>query len=146
MSDSQPADLCERIRQEHEELRELLGSVHRMLAGPLESAAKVVETLKSLQRHVQAHFYEEENGGFFDDIVAEAPRMSERAESIKREHTRLSDAMQELVCCAEEVERDDGRQLLEAKFHDFSKELMHHETRENEMLLETYDDDIGSKD
>jgi len=41
---------------------------------------------------------------------------------------------------------EDWWQRLAAEFHAFSVELMHHESKENELLLSTYDDDIGSKD
>jgi hypothetical protein len=35
---------------------------------------------------------------------------------------------------------------LNSRFHVFSKELMHHEGEENQLLQEAYQDDIGSKD
>lgn len=136
----------ERIRQEHDELREMLGKMHRILARRLESGANVAKMLQSLHRHVQTHFDEEEHGGFFDDVVAQAPRLSDRATEVKHEHAWLNNVMRELIDYADDDLCDDWWQRLETKFHEFSKALMHHENKENELLLEAYDDDIGLGD
>jgi len=58
----------------------------------------------------------------------------------------MRQAAQELVHLASNDDGSQWRQRLRAKFHDFGARLMHHETKENELLLEAYGDDIGDKD
>jgi len=146
MSNASEQNIHERIQREHDALRELLGKVHRTLTKRRESVANVSEMLQSLHRHVRTHFDEEEQGGFFEEIVSQAPRLSTRAETIQGEHARLNNDLLELIVCADDAKSEDWWQNLEAKFHEFSKELMRHESKENELLLEAYSDDIGAAD
>lgn len=140
-------ELFEEIRREHEELRELLGGVKHMLGKRLETVASVAEMLASLGEHVETHFAEEETAGVFDDIVDQAPHLADRIESLRIEHQQLLAAVRRLnEVAAPSDSSDDWWQSLEAAFHEFSSGLMHHETAENEVLLEAYTDDIGAAD
>ena len=58
----------EQMRREHEELREILGTVGRTLAKRMETVANVAEMLSALIAHVETHFQEEEVAGFFDEV------------------------------------------------------------------------------
>lgn len=136
--------LYEEIRREHEHLRELLGGLHQTLSGRAEAAGTASEMMSSLQQHVQEHFNEEEEGGFFHEVVCQAPRLSDRTESLKSEHVALAATVAELVEAAEN-ERDLCT-ALERRFHDFSKSLMQHEGKENDLLLDAYELDIGRAD
>lgn len=146
MSNARKLGVHQQIHQEHQELRELLGRVHRTLAKRAESAASVAAMIKALRGHVQTHFDAEEHGGFFDEVVAEAPRLSEQTEAIKQEHARLSATMRHLVRLADEPMREGWWQQVEQEFHQFSNDLMHHESREINLLLEAYGNDVGAPD
>ncbi len=148
MSDAQQKhELFEGIRREHEELRELLGDLHRRLADRLEEVAGVAEMMASLDEHVQTHFNEEETAGLFDDVVERAPRLSERIANLRTEHQQLLAAVRELKQAADQGDGSaDWWQGLNSAFHSFSKELMHHENTENDILMEAYTDDIGAAD
>lgn len=140
-------ELVEEIRREHDELRELLGNIHHMLAKRLETVAGVSEKLASLGEHVETHFAGEETAGFFDDVVDCAPRLSDRIDALRTEHQQLLSVVRQLNDVASEGDgSSDWWQRLEAAFHDFSNKLMHHEGAENEILLEAYTDDIGAAD
>lgn len=136
--------IFDEIRREHEHLRQLLGEVHQTLNGRCSSAGKLAEMMLSLQRHVQEHFDEEEEGGFFHEVVTQAPRMTDRAENLKSEHVDLAGTVTELVTMANDAE--ELSRTLDAKFHEFSKALMHHESKENDLLLDAYELDIGPSD
>ncbi len=149
MSDdkSQNEDLCEQIQREHDELRELLGNVHQTLVNRSESVANVAQVMGSLREHAITHFREEEEDGFFDQVISIAPRVTERANGIRDEHQQLAAEVDRLV---EMTSGGDGSpawwQQLNDAFHEFSKDLMHHESKENELLQEVYTEDIGSAD
>ena len=137
--------LLEEIRKEHEELREVLGVVHRTLGKREAAVATVAEMLSLLGDDVAAHFSDEESAGFFDDVLDRAPRLSNRIDALRGEHQQLSATVARLQVVATNGDgSSDWWQQIETAFHDFSKELMHHETTENELLLEAYTDDIGT--
>ena len=93
------------------------------------------------------HFAEEETAGFFDDVVDRAPRLSDRIDALRTEHQQLLAAIRRLNEVAGDGDGSaDWWQRLEAAFHQFSNDLMHHESTENEILLEAYTDDIGAAD
>jgi iron-sulfur cluster repair protein YtfE (RIC family) len=148
MNEPQPShEFFEEIRREHEELRDLLGDIHQMLAKRLEAVASVSEMLASLGDHVETHFSEEETAGFFDDVTDRAPRLSDRIDALRTEHQQLLAAVRRLKEVANGGDGSaDWWQRLESAFREFSKELMHHESSETEILLEAYNDDIGAAD
>ena len=145
--DTDRLKLLEEIRQEHDELRDLLGVINKALSGKLESVARVAELLNSLRTHIDHHFAAEEETGFFNEVTETAPRLSEKVDQLKEEHARLRVAIKALVEYAENSAGDaDWWTETEKRFREFSKTLMHHESTENSILLDAYDTDIGDKD
>lgn len=142
MSRSNEQQIYDEIRREHEHLRELLGTLDQTLIARREAADKLAAMVSSLQEHVRVHFQEEEDGGFFHEIVSQAPRMSDRADELKHEHVGLAAAVVELVSIADE--ENELCKSLDTRFREFSKALMHHESKENELLLDAYEEDIGA--
>ncbi len=96
MTDPVAHEAYERIRREHEELRELLASVHRTLTKRLETVAGVSQMFASLCNQIETHFSEEETSGFFDVIVAQAPRLSQLTKLVCDEHGCLLETARNL--------------------------------------------------
>ena len=137
----------EEVEREHAALRDALGALHRVLAQRQGAVATVAEQLCALGDDVAEHFSDEETAGFFDDLLAQAPHLANRIDQLREEHQQLSDTIERLKVVA--VHGDGSApwwEQLEAAFHAFSKELMHHEATENELLVEAYTDDIGAAD
>ena len=79
--------------------------------------------------------------------MARAPRLSDNVESLKRDHQSLLSAVRKLNQVASQGNgSSDWWQQLEQAFHQFSTDLMHHESTENELLQQAYTDDIGTGD
>ena len=147
MSQTDPSDVNQHIREEHETLVRLIGELHRALTERDEPVADVARLVCSLQEHLAIHFREEEDDGFFDQIVDLAPRFSEQTDELREEHAQLNSELDELAKLAgTEAGSDEWWQRLEQGFHHLGKHLMHHEHKENELLQDAYEDDIGSKD
>jgi hemerythrin len=141
------SDVYERIRREHEELRVVLGNLHQTLVQRAESVQDVARKVNSVCDHVEEHFREEEEGGFFDQISRQAPRLSDRSLEVRDQHVGLLERIREIRQLAREGNgSDEWWQRLGKEFHDFATELMHHETKESELLQDAYTDDIGSQD
>lgn len=137
----------EQVRREHAELRELLGSVSRALAGGEVSPEQASEMFTTLRGKIENHFETEEQGKFFEEIIDHAPRLADRVNATCDEHEQLLDQARRMAELAlEKTGTADWWQQLGDQFHDFSKRLMHHESQEMELMQEAYGEDIGSKD
>ncbi len=135
------------VDQEHEELRELLGAIHKSLTTDNPSPAQVREQLVVLCNNLESHFQTEENAGFFTEITEKAPRLCNQADKLTHEHESMLEearALTNLALRCTEPESLSNEVL--PMFHEFSKHLMHHESEENEMMQKAYWDDIGSGD
>lgn len=140
-------DSFEQVRREHEELRELLGNMSRALATREGSVENACEMFASLRTQIENHFDTEEQGQFFEQIIDHAPRLADRANAICDEHLPLLAQVRDMAALAlDKADTDDWWQKLSHDFHEFSKALMHHESKEMELMQETYGEDIGSKD
>jgi iron-sulfur cluster repair protein YtfE (RIC family) len=146
MSRHRDANAHERTRREHQELRRRLRAVHRALADPATTVAQLAGHIESLERQLRGHFAEEVRGGFFDGIVAQAPQLAARTERLRREHDLLLAAAGQLAALAREAPGGQWRELLEAQFHAFSRQLMQHESTENELVQAAYGQDVGAPD
>jgi iron-sulfur cluster repair protein YtfE (RIC family) len=146
-SNSSNEEALKRIQEEHHELRELLGKIHQALTQHRQDIAEVSSLLNTLKDQIEEHFREEEEGGFFEQITDQAPRLQHRAGEVRDQHADLSERISQLCVQASTGSGDESWwQEMERQFHDFSKELMHHEGRENELLQDAYAQDIGPTD
>jgi iron-sulfur cluster repair protein YtfE (RIC family) len=140
-------EVQERIRKEHERLRELLGQISRELASHRGTPARVTRQLRTLRDELDTHFAEEEDHGFFEQITEQAPRFSGQTQKLSDQHV---DMLSKLAVLIDDSEHGDGSDAwwdgLVAEFHALSRELMQHEHEENELLQKAYSVDIGTKD
>jgi iron-sulfur cluster repair protein YtfE (RIC family) len=140
-------EVQERIRKEHDRLRDLLGLISREMASHRGSPANLARQLGSLREQLHAHFVEEEDHGFFEQIANQAPRFIAETEKLSGEHVDMLEKVDKIVG---EAEGGDGSdpwwEGLVKAFHDLSRELMQHEHEENELLQKAYSVDIGEKD
>jgi CBS domain-containing protein len=105
--------------------------------------SRLVAMLEELVSGAYEHFRYEEDCGCFDDAFAGTPQLADRASVLLLQHPALMDALRELL----ELARYAGpREALAARFEAVVKEWLAHEDKENELLLEAYTMDIGTKD
>ena len=140
--DPQSQNAIKRVEREHEELRALIGAIHKSLAERSSRATIVSKQLNTLCDKLECHFRMEEEGGFFSQITDQAPRLSNQADKLCEEHGMM---LEEARVIANKAIRGEWLDVQQA-FHEFSKRLMHHEGEENEMLQKAYWEDIGPAD
>lgn len=149
MKKAEPTDtVYERIRDEHVALRDKLGRIHSVLASEEISEKEIQTLLEEFYAALKVHFAgEEEAEGFFEDVVTRAPQMASRADRLYHEHEHLLRRADELCrfAAAGSPSLAWWRELS-CRCHEFSKDLMHHESEENLLLQAVYQDDIGTKD
>lgn len=147
------AAFFQEIKEVHQELYARLDQVRQLCRLPASSQAharELIDVLAELRDQLALHFALEEAYGYFEDPVFVAPRLSELAGSLRDEHRVLYLELSDLV---ELVERWNYRGRLaglwarvRGRFTQFDDQLLAHEARENELILQAYEDDLGVGD
>jgi hypothetical protein len=138
-------DVTERIKQEHDALRDKLRQIHAALAVRELDAEEIRELLREFQSALGIHFSnEEESEGFFESVTAHAPRLSRKAGELCIEHRDLLQKAAELCrfAAAGSPSLTWWREL-NSRCHEFSRQLMRHESEESLLLQQAYQDDLG---
>lgn len=103
--------------------------------------AALTELAHDLRDHVELT---ESTGGFYDDILTKAPRLSHRVEEQKAEHAALLDEVQRLL-----DERDEGMPGADAVVAHREAatrllgQLVRHRQRGSDLTYEAYEVDLG---
>jgi hypothetical protein len=149
------AAFLQEIKEDNRQLRDLFQQTLALLSHPRRQRIpprQIVNDLTLLRDQLAMHFTLEDAFGYFEDAIAEAPRLSDRAKQLHAEHEGLFREICELVEYAETVlyrERPSGYSQqtdLAVTFYQFHARFQEHETRENELILDAFDDDIGVGD
>jgi hypothetical protein len=141
-------DVIDRILQEHNALQEKIRRLSTVLAQPVPTPEDVRTLLHEFLNSLMVHFTtEEEKKGFFEEVVANAPRLAGRAAKLCVEHRRMLHDADELCrfAAAGSPSMPWWRELR-SRCHEFSKRLMVHECEENKLLQEAHQSDIGAYD
>jgi hypothetical protein len=88
--------------------------------------------------------------GYFEEAIEIAPRLADRAEALRNEHTVLFATIRQISDDGEDAiahgQLPSLASQLVHRFREFDASLRQHESRETTLLLEAYDDDIGVGD
>ena len=144
---STESEAIESIQQEHEALREKLRHIHDVLAAHDTPGERLSVLLRNLHDALVVHFSNEEFHGFFGEITAHAPQLKSSADKLCAEHLGMLHRASELGrFAAAGTGSEAWWRELRAGFQVFSKQLMHHESNENALLQQAYQEDIGTND
>ena len=147
------AAFMQEIKEVNDELWSLLAKIRYACTRPIALSGNCryfVNMLLELRDQVALHFALEEAYGYFDDPVDVSPHTAHQAEKLRNEHRRLYTHLSDLVERAETM-LDEGQQEILAssvpgQFILFDEALQIHEHRENELLMEMLQDEIGTGD
>lgn len=147
------AAFLQEIKDDNRELRQLLRRAATNVSVPhlrRGQSRELVDVLSQLCDQLAMHFALEEAFGYFEDAVDIAPRLSQRADELRAEHESLFRILCDMVEHAEQVlYRESSRGVMRGialRFNAFHDQFQEHETRENELILEAFDEDIGVGD
>lgn len=141
------------IKEVNQDLWRLLADVRRMCDTPatIDSAPRrFFGLVEELRDQLALHFALEEAYGYFDDPIEVAPRLCRQANALRDEHRELY-LMVVALSEVSEILTQPGREIgavLKAvgQFQAFDQRLKRHESLENELIMQEYDDDIGVGD
>lgn len=142
MTDSSGGSLVcsvdEQIAAEDRQVRELNRQLQECTG-----ANSLLECATELRARLVGHFaVEEQPGGFFDAESSQSPRHVARLEALRREHGVM---LQELDVLIERVRAalvEAGAILEDARV--IGHRLKAHEAAEDDVLLDTFDTDLGA--
>ncbi len=131
--------------EEHAQVRDILQQIHNTLALRQSGPQNVTEQLGELKEHVQRHFAHEEEGGYFADVIAEAPRLTATVDALLQQHSQfvqILDGMREsLRRGGNSNEWWDG---MANQFDEFVRQFLKHERAEVRLVQEAFCRDIGT--
>jgi iron-sulfur cluster repair protein YtfE (RIC family) len=136
------------IKEDNQRLRELFQEVTSLLTSPRPvSGNRLVTTLWQLRDQLAMHFALENAFGYLADVVEHAPRLCNAAKGMLAEHDELFMELCEIIDAAEELAYEAysyrGFIAVAADVFDFHARFQSHESRENQLIFEALDDDIG---
>jgi hypothetical protein len=137
----------EEILGEHAQVQQMLLSVRETILERASSRQVVREMLDELAQVLLDHFGHEEAGGYFSAALAMAPRLTERAAELVRQHPMLMAQLAALqLHAASRQPSAPWWQQLESGFAAFFDEFSRHEAGENVLLQDAFHDDLGTED
>jgi hypothetical protein len=146
-----PAFLQE-IKEVNQELWQSFADLRQRCSRPIATGMcrHLVDWLSELRDQLALHFALEEAYGYFDEPLHVAPQLAEKAESIRCEHQELYIEFSELVDRAERMFFAGQTAALAVwigpRFLDFDARIRDHEERENELICDAFESDIGVGD
>jgi len=146
------AAFLQEIKEVNHELWDLLAFLRNRCQRPIAPGAcrQLIDKLCQLRDQLALHFSLEEAYGYFEDPIDVAPQLGRAAERLRAEHKQLYLDLCDLVERAERMFYDEQHAALALwlgpEFLDFDCRLRSHEERENELIMDAYDGDIGVGD
>jgi hemerythrin len=139
------SSVAEALRQAHlallADLREL------ELAEPPSSGDGLAELraqLGEVHAHITEHFRFEEQNGYMDALRKREPRFERAIEQLAEEHRQLRQSLESLIRQSTAAASLD--QTLREQIRQWIKRVRQHEVRENDLVQDVFDLDIGTND
>jgi hypothetical protein len=111
----------EKVRAQHFELRHWVDSLQATLKREVSEesraadATRMREDLETLQAMLPEHFALEEEGGYFSDILAVAPRLTRQVERLQANHPVFLEQSRDLIALLREAPGSAGVRGLHAR-------------------------------
>ena len=139
------------IKEDNQRLRELFQQVTELLTSPRPiSCGLLVRSLWQLRDQLAMHFALESAYGYLADVVDHAPRLCEVAKGMLAEHDELFLEVCEIIENAEELAYEAYTYQrfvrVAADMFDFHAKFQSHESRENQLIFQALNEDIGVGD
>jgi hypothetical protein len=142
------ASFAEELGHEQASLLKQLEDLEKMTLGSAAAAVGgLVEALRAVRVVLHRHFLFEEKDGYMNHILTRAPHLHRRTEELLAEHNHLGRGIEELIGSASVASptRPISSEVGE-KVREWVKRGRSHEARENQLVPETCNSDVGEED
>ena len=135
------------LADQHLQLLELVQDISDKLKHRRVSQAKILAMLSHLHDEVLDHFQFEEAGGYFSQATELAPRLTEHADMLLKQHPALAAQLAKVEETAQQDAPSDAWwQTLAGEFEEFVGQFHAHEHAETALLQEAFNRAIGTDD
>lgn len=134
--------------KEHQRLEKLVENLRQIFfAEHTTPPTIVVGLLRQLAENLRKHFLHEEQGGYFAEVVEQAPRMEAEVNRLLVQHEEFSRDLDAMCRIANSGDVSGAWWFdLATRFEEFVERFFDHEHSENGLLQEAYGRDIGAED
>jgi hemerythrin len=138
-------EVLDQICHEHAALREKLSHINCVLAERKPASEELELLLREFLNTLIVHFSNEENEGFFKEIVSRAPQLAEDAGKLCVEHRELLHEVTELsrFAAAGSPSMSWWRELS-SRCHVISRKLMRHESDESRLWQRAFQEEVAA--
>ncbi len=144
MNQTGPA-IAEALGQAHATLLEDLRQLEEAVCSTAKpEPAQLTARLETTQRHIAEHFRFEEQNGYLEVVRKREPRLERATQQLAAEHQQLARALEALRAEARSAPRLDNG--LREKVKQWVESVRQHEVRENDLVQDAFDLDIGAED
>ena len=146
------AAFLQEIKEVNQELWQSFADLRLRCSRPIATGMcrHLVDWLSELRDQLALHFALEEAYGYFDEPLHAAPQLADKAEHLRSEHQELYAEFSTLVDRAERMFFAGQTAALAVwigpKFLNFDARVRDHEERENELIYDAFELDIGVGD
>ena len=139
------------IKEDDRRLNQLMSDFRQLVARwPLADSERqeLASLVWDVRDRVAFHFALEEAYGYFEDPVAVAPRLCERVDGLRAEHGELFEDLCRIVDMFEDSEPDLPADFagVQEMCRGFLSRFDAHETAENALIVQAFNEDIGVGD
>lgn len=135
------------LLEEHSKLKETVELCRSTLDETLVNTHHLSSLFQKLLEQILNHFSNEEEHGYFIEVVEAAPQLENTVEELHQQHPRM---VEMVVGLLKEVHNAgsgvEGRSDLIHRYEDFVHLFEHHESAETRLLQNTLNSDIGGHD
>jgi hypothetical protein len=147
MAETAPSFAAE-LGREH---ASLLDHLRRLQEGPepgtADCAGPLVGLLTEAQASLNRHFRFEEQGGYMNQVLAEAPHLYHAAQQLLAEHGRMSDSLDALIATAAAAPPETPvPPSLREQLKQWVVWVYRHEAGENQLVHQACNQDTGTDD
>lgn len=137
----------EGICEAHRELGVRLAAIEVTLENRTASIDEASDQLAQLADQLIKHFAGEEEGGYLVEALTEAPQLISHGNRLMLQHPKMTAEARELAGVADaEAEPDLWWKQTYEQFMVFKEDLLRHEKKEDSLIQEAMNRDIGSND
>jgi len=111
---------------------------------PHERLTELCVCLTEMRAQATEHFRYEEEKGYMESIRKREPRLDRAIHHLNDEHGQLTQGLDEIIIKASAATTLDA--LLRDAIHKWIEQLRQHEGRENKLVQEAFNLDIGPED
>lgn len=147
------AAFLQEIKEDHRLLREYLDRTVALLSRPRLAIAEpslLVDLLGRVRDQVAMHFALEEAYGYFQEAVSIAPQLNGYAEQLLAQHHGLYTAIRDVCEDAELLLYEKSKaavfKRVKGAFSLFYDSFEEHEARENALIMQAFEEDLGAGD